>query len=133
MDDVILSKVASIERCLKRIHEEAEKDWINNFSFQDALLLNLERACQATIDCSAYIVRKKKLGIPKSSKELFDLLLEAKIIESSLAEKMKRMVGFRNLAIHEYANLDFAVVNAIISKELDSFVDFNRVVLSIKL
>ena len=45
-----------------------------------ALILNLERACQAIIDLAAHVVRRDKLGIPKFSRELFDLLFQNKII-----------------------------------------------------
>ena len=72
MDDVIIAKAATIERCLKRIKQEAEHNWKTDFTHQDALLLNLERACQASIDAASHIVRIRKLGIPKQSREVFD-------------------------------------------------------------
>ncbi len=52
-DDVILNKAASIERCLRRIQEEYAGDKQNlvaNQTKQDAIILNLQRACETAID-----------------------------------------------------------------------------------
>lgn len=132
MDDVIRAKVSTIERCLSRIEEESKKDWKENYTNQDALLLNLERASQATIDCATHIIRKKKLGIPSVTREVFTLLEEAQVIEPALAESLRKMVGFRNLAVHDYANLNLNILQSILDNELDVFSDFCRVVLKMK-
>lgn len=124
MDEVISNKAASIEKCLKRIEEESVKDWKNDFTVQDSLILNLERACQASIDVASHIVRKEKLGLPKFSREVYDLLLEKGIISQQMSIKLKNMVGFRNIAVHDYSNLNLAVVEQIIEKELSVFKEF---------
>ncbi len=129
MDDVIIGKVATIERCIKRINEEAQFDWKGDYTHQDALLLNLERACQASIDLAAHIVRTRKFGIPKESREVFDQLLENEVIEQGLAEELKKMVGFRNIAVHDYASLNLEVVETIIQKKLSQFESFTQVIL----
>ncbi|MEQ8581738.1 MAG: DUF86 domain-containing protein [Marinoscillum sp.] len=133
MDDVIQAKVATIEKCLKRIQEEASHDWKNNFTHQDALLLNLERACQAAIDCALHIVRKKHLGLPKITREAFDLLNNAGIIDSPISENMKKMVGFRNLAVHDYATLNLDILEAILTRELTVFSSFCKTVINLSL
>lgn len=129
MDDVIQNKVASMEKCLRRIHEEAQKDWMNNLTYQDALILNLERACQACIDAASNVVRREKWGIPKFSREVFDLLHEKSFISSTMADKLKRMVGFRNIAVHDYGAMSLPIVKNIIEEELDVFTDFRKVLL----
>ena len=130
MDDVIQNKVATIEKCLRRIHEEAEKDWIHNFTYQDALILNLERACQACIDVASHIVMREKIGIPKFSREVFDLLHEKSIISTKMSEKLKKMVGFRNIAVHDYGAMSLPMVKTIVEKELDVFTEFGKVLLA---
>ena len=132
MDEVILNKVATIEKCLKRVNEEAGKEWKSNCTYQDALILNLERVCQACIDLVAHIVSKEKLGIPKFSREVFDLLSENQIVPDVLAEKLKKMVGFGNLAVHDYGNLNLSVVESIIRNDLEVFSSFTKRVLSRK-
>lgn len=110
MENALLNKVAAIERCVKRIREEyvgKETDWKSNLTVQDSILLNLQRACESSIDLANFIVKKRKLGIPQNSRDSFDLLAQNKIIDEAMCVKMKHMVGFRNLAIHEYQTLNF--------------------------
>ncbi|MFT6865945.1 MAG: hypothetical protein ACJA08_000771 [Cyclobacteriaceae bacterium] len=132
MDDVIQNKVATIEKCLKRILEESKLDWKNNFSHQDSLLLNIERACQASIDIAMHIVRRKKLGIPKLSREAFEMMEQAGIIDEMLSQHMKKMVGFRNLAVHDYASLNLKIVESILEKELVHFKTFCALVINLE-
>ena len=66
MPDVVLNKIQTIERCLKRIREEYighEESFEENFTKQDSVILNLERASQATIDIATHIIKAKSLGI----------------------------------------------------------------------
>ncbi len=126
-DDVILNKIATIERCLKRIHEEydADKaDFTKNHTKQDSVILNLERASQATIDIATHIIRIKKLGLPKTSRELFDLLEENQLISKQTCTQMQSMVGFRNIAVHDYQKLNMDIVVSIIEQHLPDFEAF---------
>ncbi|HYK91541.1 MAG TPA: DUF86 domain-containing protein [Acidobacteriota bacterium] len=116
MDDVLLNKAGIIERSLRRIVEEYAGDSrrLANFTHQDAIVLNLERACQAAIDMAMHIVAGGHLGIPQSSSQAFDLLAEARMISTELAGLMRRMVGFRNVAIHQYQELRLDVLRRIV-------------------
>jgi uncharacterized protein YutE (UPF0331/DUF86 family) len=57
-NDVILNKISVIERCIKRIHEEYENNPKNleNYTKQDSIILNLQRACEASIDLAMHMV-----------------------------------------------------------------------------
>ena len=118
MDDVIAAKVAAIERCLRRVEEESCMDWKLNFTHQDALILNLQRACQTAIDAASYVVRKRKLGIPTQSREVFSLLEKAGLITFEMADRLRRMVGFQNAALHEYSNVNLEIIDRIIKNDL---------------
>ena len=123
-DDVILNKAASIERCLHRIQEEYagnEQNLTANQTKQDAIVLNLQRACETAIDLAMYVVSQRKLGVPQDSRNAFALLQTAGILPIDLAQRMQRMVGFRNVAVHEYTRLNLDVIYAIITKQLDEF------------
>lgn len=107
-DDVLLNKTATIERCVRRAREEyaaAGPDFATNFSHQDAAVLNIQRACEAALDIAHHLIRAKKLGIPQSARDAFDLLAQAGEITQPLADGMKKMVGFRNIAVHDYQSL----------------------------
>ncbi len=122
--DVILNKIASIEKCVSRICEEYdgyEDTFQINFTKQDSVILNLERASQATIDIATHIIKNEKFGLPNSSRKLFSLLEENHIITQDISQKMQSMVGFRNIAVHDYQNISVDIVVSIIEKHLVDF------------
>ena len=128
MDDIKLNKVAIIERCIKRIREEYADDESNlyeNYTKQDSIILNIQRSCEAAIDLAMHEVRFHRLGIPQESREAFSLIHQAGLIERDLAERMMAMVGFRNIAVHDYQELNLEIVKQIVEKHLDDFLKFS--------
>lgn len=116
-DDVTLNKAAIIERCIRRMKEEYDADpELENYTHVDALTLNIERACQASIDLAMHIVAQRKLGVPQSSGDAFRLLERANMISKDLSGSLSAMSGFRNIAIHEYQDLDTSVLRYIVEK-----------------
>lgn len=130
-DNVIVSKAEIIERCIKRARAElaASADFDSDYTRQDAAVLNVERACEAAIDIANRIIRVRGLGIQNSNRDAFDKLREEGVIEDALRNKLKNMVGFRNIAVHRYHELDPAVVRAVIEKNLDDLLEFSAVAL----
>jgi uncharacterized protein YutE (UPF0331/DUF86 family) len=130
-DDVILNKAAIIERCLQRVLNEYAGDkqtLVANQTKQDAIILNLQRACESAIDLAMYVVSQRKLGVPQDSRDAFTLLQTSGIIPADLATRMQHMVGFRNVAVHEYTRLNLDVVHAIITKQLEDFRTFSSTI-----
>lgn len=129
MDDVLLNKVSSIERCLKRIREEyqgADDQLGNDYTRQDAIVLNLLRAAEAAIDAAMHVVRIKKLGVPQQSREAFVLLEDNGLLEHSLSRRMQAMVGFRNIAIHDYQKISLPILRSILENHLVDFEQYAR-------
>jgi len=127
MNDVIINKIQSIQRCIQRAREEYASDpeaFDTNYTKQDAAILNVLRACEQTIDLANYLIRRHKLGIPTASTESFDLLRQKFIIDAPLAEKLKKMVHFRNTVIHQYQRTDMDIVKTIITSDLDDLLHF---------
>lgn len=133
MNDVVLNKVITIERCVKRIHEVYENNPKNlsDFTKQDSIILNIQRACEASIDLAMHVVSEKKLGVPKASREAFKLLQEAGLIDAALAKVLMNMVGFRNIAVHDYQKLELDILEAILEKHMDDFKKFTKIVLQL--
>jgi uncharacterized protein YutE (UPF0331/DUF86 family) len=126
-DDVSRNKAAIIERALRRMQEEYRADpGLRNYTHLDALILNIERACQAAIDLALHLVAQKHLGMPQNSADAFRLLFKAGIINEQTARDMVAMTGFRNVAIHEYQGLDLGVVHAIATEKWKSLLVFCR-------
>jgi uncharacterized protein YutE (UPF0331/DUF86 family) len=126
-DDVIVNKIETIRRCIIRIQEEYigfENELDQNYTKQDSIILNLERVSQATIDLSTHIIRINSFGIPKTSRDVFEFLYQHKVISKNIAQQMKKMVGFRNLAVHDYQNISLDIVKSIVEKHLGDFETF---------
>jgi len=97
VDDILLNKAAIIERCLKRIGEEYvghEVELESDFTRQDSIVLNLQRACEAAIDAAMHLVRVHRLGVPQSSRDAFVMLEKSGCLAGELAASMQSMVGF---------------------------------------
>jgi uncharacterized protein YutE (UPF0331/DUF86 family) len=134
VDDVLLNKAATIERCLQRIAEEHQgsaHELESNQTRQDAIILNLQRACEAAIDAAMHVVRLKRLGLPQESREAFRLLEDARMLSSELSQQMQAMVGFRNIAMHEYQKLNLDIVRAILTERLDDFQAFAKLMVKL--
>ncbi len=125
-NDVVMAKVAIIQRCLKRILETTnnDPDSLDDIDKQDIFVLNLQRSVQAVIYLATHIVASEGLGLPDTIKDNFRLLLEKKIISKEIAVKMERMVGFRNIAVHDYQLIDEEILKSILRKHLSDIEEF---------
>jgi uncharacterized protein YutE (UPF0331/DUF86 family) len=131
MDDVLINKANSIERCIQRINEEYTDfaTFKNNQTVQDAIILNLQRAIETAIDMGTRTIRTKHLGLPQNSRDVFDLLAKENILSEELSKRMQKMVGFRNIAIHEYSALNLEIIQSIIENNLRDILDFSKIIL----
>lgn len=129
MDDIAVNKAATIERCISRIREEyaGNAAHLANLTKQDSIVLNIQRACEACIDLAMHRIRTNRLGIPQDSRNAFDLLVSGGRLGPELAERLKRMVGFRNIAIHDYQALNLTIVRAIVEHHLEDLKEFAKV------
>lgn len=124
-DDVALNKAAIIERCIRRIFEEYAADpTLSSHTHTDALTLNIERACQAAIDLAMHRVVGRRLGMPRNSGDAFTFLRKAGIIPLELEKHLRAMTGFRNVAIHEYRELDKSILHVIAQHGWKDLVQF---------
>jgi len=130
--DVVLAKVAAIQKCLRRIKHVTglDPDGLDELDIQDIFALNLQRAIQSAIDLATHIVASESLGISDTIRGNFVLLENAKIITKTLSKKMQSMVGFRNIAIHDYQILDIDILKAILSKNLKDLEQFYSAILA---
>ena len=127
MNDIIINKIQSIQRCIQRAREEYQinpDDFLTNYSRQDAAILNLIRACEQSIDLANHIVKNYKMGIPTNTAEIFQLLERKNVISAPLSENMGYMVGFRNTVVHEYQKINLNIVIAVIETGLDDLIKF---------
>ncbi|KOS64596.1 DUF86 domain-containing protein [Lysinibacillus agricola] len=132
-NDVVLNKIATIERCVKRVNEVygSNPENLQDITKQDSIVLNIQRACEASIDLAMHITSDLKLGLPKTSREAFKFLEEKDIIDHVLAKSLMNMVGFRNIAVHDYQAIDLDILQAIIENHLSDFKTYTEAILLI--
>lgn len=132
VDDVLINKAATIERCVARAREEyaaGPASFATDYTRQDAAILNIQRACEAALDMGHYLIRRERLGVPQSARDVFALLAQGGWIDAGLADGLKRMVGFRNIAVHDYQSLQLPITIRIIEHHLDDFLRYSQAML----
>jgi uncharacterized protein YutE (UPF0331/DUF86 family) len=132
VDDVLLNKAATIERCVARAREEYAKgaeSFLSDYTRQDAAILNVRRACEAALDMGQHLVRRERLGVPQSARDVFELLHRGGWLSTGLAASMKSMVGFRNIAVHDYQAMHIPILISIITSNLDDMTAFSAAIL----
>ncbi|MCP4757295.1 MAG: DUF86 domain-containing protein [Proteobacteria bacterium] len=130
MDEAVLySKIESLKRCLDRIKsktpdsvEVLKSDWDR----QDIIILNLERAVQICVDIASLIIAELDVKTPTKMADCFRELSLNKVIKEETAERMRRSVGFRNIAVHEYSRINWDIVYSIVNNHLEYFKAFAR-------
>lgn len=127
--DLVLAKVETLERSLARIDSARARAGLDSLDRQDIIVLNLQRAVQAMLDLAAHVVAREGLGVPDDLAASFELLRRAAIVDETLAEHMRRMTGFRNVAVHEYRKLDPKIVDTIVRDRLGDLRAFAKVIL----
>ena len=126
LQDGLAQKSARLERCVQRAREEhaSATHFLTDFTRQDAAILNIQRACELAIDMGNMVIAFEGWGLPASARDVFATLRQRAIIGPDMAQSLERMVGFRNIAVHEYQVLDIAIVASVIEREIDCLLRF---------
>jgi uncharacterized protein YutE (UPF0331/DUF86 family) len=88
----------------------------------------LQLAIQAAQDVASHIVSDERLGEPRTNRELFDLLVRGGWISEAEAKPLSNMVGFRNLLVHGYGDVDLEIVRNVLEHHLDDLLHFAAIV-----
>jgi uncharacterized protein YutE (UPF0331/DUF86 family) len=130
MNDIVLNKKESIERCIHQVGAyyalPSDHSFEEDYLKQDAIAINLQRACEQCLDLANHTIKSRKLGLPKESKESFRLLAAAGIIPHELSLRLEGMVGFRNILVHQYQRMDIGLMIQVIEHHLDDLVTFSN-------
>ncbi len=128
---VIDQKLESLRRCIVRIQDKfpvQAAELQSNFDLQDIIALNLSRAVQLTVDIGAHIISTMNMPAPETMGQTFDILAQQKVLPFNVADQLKKSVGFRNIAVHNYEAINWQIVHSIVSMHLSDFSEFARAV-----
>ena len=131
--EVIEQKLESLRACLQRIAvkcpPEAET-LAADADLQDIVVLNLTRAIQLCVDIGAHLIAGMDVPPPETMGQTFDVLGRAGVIDPNLATRLKKAVGFRNIAVHNYEDVDWKIVHTLARHRLGDFSEFATVITS---
>lgn len=125
--EVIGQKVESLRRCVARIREKTPVTaaaLAADVDAQDILTLNLTRAVQLCVDIGAHLIAQQNRPAPDTMGQIFDLLADMGVISADLSIRMKKAVGFRNIAVHNYEAINWEITHAIAMRHLQDFAEF---------
>ena len=128
---VVEQKLESLRRCVLRIESKVPPTaevLTADFDLQDIISLNLSRAVQLAVDIGAHLISELNLPAPDTMGQTFDLLERSGLIDATLALRMRKAVGFRNIATHNYDQINWQIVHNIVKNHLDDFAAFARVI-----
>jgi uncharacterized protein YutE (UPF0331/DUF86 family) len=117
---MILAKVSSVRKCLQRVQDvtQGKEELLDDINVQDIVILNVQRAIEQISDLAAHIIARNGWEMPSTVKEMFTVLADKQVISSDLAVLLRNMIGFRNIAIHEYTKLDPRIVRNVFKHHL---------------
>ena len=106
MDQLIIAeKIESLRRCIKRIEDKKPANaelLIQDLDLQDILVLNLTRAVQLSVDIGSHIISDTDEAASQTMGEIFTTLSKLGVITPHTSQQLKKAVGFRNVAVHNY-------------------------------
>jgi uncharacterized protein YutE (UPF0331/DUF86 family) len=76
------------------------------------------------VDIANHIISDRELPIPTSYANTFEILNQASLISDDLTKTMVRVVKFSNILVHQYTQVDAAIVVSILQSNLIDFIRF---------
>jgi uncharacterized protein YutE (UPF0331/DUF86 family) len=129
-DDLVAKKLAFIDTCLRELDDLARPELVETDLRERRFVEHtLQIAIQAALDAASHIVSARRLGEPRTNRDLFILLVQASWLPAELSEPLRNMVGFRNILVHGYTAVDPAIVRDVVEHHLD---DLRRFVVEIR-
>ena len=119
--EVINNKLIDLEEYINDLSEYENLE-LNKYNNDKLLRRYLERtlhlAIESILDIGNHIISDKRFRNPNTNSEIIEILAENEIIKEN-EEKYIKMAKFRNIIVHDYAEVDGEIVVNIINNELD--------------
>lgn len=124
-EDLVRKKLGEIEAFLSQLQSHGRPDLIAVDVVQRRFVEHtLQVAIQAALDAASHIVSDDRLGEPKTNAELFTVLARHDWLSEDLAETMTDVVGFRNIVVHGYADVDLDIVRDVAENRIGDLLEF---------
>jgi len=130
----IFEKLENFNQYLKYLYQlqkeaKNEKMFISDFHLFGNTERYLQLCIQIIIDISHLIIIDLGLERPEDNYEAVSVLYEKKIISEKLAQKLTKMIGLRNILVHEYGKIDRKKIYKILKEKLNDLEEFKKQIL----
>jgi len=132
--DLVLRKVADLETYLKQLEPYRDIElstYQSDWKTQRIVERTLHLAIETCMDIADHIVADRRLPVPETAAATFEILGEAQVLPVPLATSLSKMVGFRNILVHDYARLDASIVLRVLRSDLQDLQRFRDTALSV--
>ncbi len=119
--DLILRRLALLETYLEQLAPYREiglAAYQHDWKTQRIVERTLHLAIETCMDVADHIVADRRLRVPETGAESFEILAEAQLVPRELGNALAKMVGFRNILVHDYTRLDPAIVVRVLHEDL---------------
>jgi uncharacterized protein YutE (UPF0331/DUF86 family) len=125
--ELIRSKLVDIEESVSLVEANLPSSF-EEFSelglVKDGIYKRMEFAIENIIDICSIINSDLRLSVPESEESFVESLANIGILTQNMAEKTRRMKGFRNIIVHRYGRIDDLLAHKILIENMDDFYEF---------
>lgn len=123
--DLVAKKLARIESCVRDLRVLARPELLQtDVKEQRFVEHTLQIAIEAALDIASHVVSDESLGEPETNHALFDLLTKNGWVPREMLATLHSMVGLRNVVVHEYDDVDLAILRDVVTNHLDELLAF---------
>ena len=123
--ELVLKKLAVIDTCTAELRRLARPDLLaTDVKERRFVERTLQVALQAVLDVCSHVVSDARLGEPSTNRDLVRALVQHGWLDARLGDTLVRMVGFRNVLVHDYDEVNLDILRAVVERhlgDLDAF------------
>lgn len=133
VDDVIANRLKLLAEYLDELQTFGKqansfKAYLEDTLLRRAVERTLQIAVEACLDIGRRLISLEGFRYPEDNKDVFQVLIEEKIVSKTLSYHLLDMARFRNLMVHDYAKVDDAKVYGILKKRIGDFDQYARAI-----
>jgi uncharacterized protein YutE (UPF0331/DUF86 family) len=121
-----LKKLDEYQKSLLRFKNIKLDKYLYDDDVQTIVERKVQLSIQTCIDIANYIIAREGLRIPDEEENIFLVLAQESFINHDLGQRMKGMVNFRNILVHEYLEIDNELVHRHLTRNLADFDQFAK-------
>lgn len=122
-----LDKLEEYLTYLERVRNHSQEKFLNQTEIWASAERFLQMAIESVNDIASHIISEEELGTIEQYRDIPEIFSKNGIIEEELRQKWIRMIGFRNILVYGYTEIDRRVVFSLIQQNLEDIRDISKV------